>query len=82
MRSPATAHAQTIPMSVTTLIWPWPATRPPSSIAVSPGAIRPMNAPVSKNARAPTSTYVHGPSVSPTLISDSSRFGSLTRPVP
>ena len=37
VRSPATAHAQTTAIIVRTSTWPWPATRPPSSSAVSPG---------------------------------------------
>ena len=42
---------------------PWAATTPPRTIAVSPGAISPTNAPVSRNARPATSAYVHAPSV-------------------
>ncbi len=51
----ATAHAQTIAISTASEIRPWPATRPPTITAVSPGAMRPTNAPVSRNASAPTS---------------------------
>ena len=37
MRSPATQHTQTIAISASSEIWPWPATRPPTITAVSPG---------------------------------------------
>jgi hypothetical protein len=55
VRSPSTAHAHTIAISTNSEIWPWPATSPPTITAVSPGATNPTNAPVSRNASAPTS---------------------------
>ena len=53
-RSPATAHAHVMAISNVSEISPWPATTPPTITVVSPGAIRPMNAPVSRKARMPT----------------------------
>ncbi len=44
-----------IEISTSRSILPWPATRPPTSTAVSPGATSPTNAPVSRNASTPTS---------------------------
>ena len=52
--SPSTAQVQTIAISSSSEISPWPATSPPTITVVSPGAIRPMNAPVSRNASTPT----------------------------
>ena len=46
----ATQQAQTIAISASSEISPWPATRPPTITAVSPGATKPRNAPVSRNA--------------------------------
>src|SRR5215208_6725994 len=53
---------------------PWPATTPPARTIVSPGAISPMNAPVSRNADTPTTAYVHAPSAS--AMSSITFFGS------
>ena len=56
--SPATAQAQTSPISMPMSISPWPATTPPTITTVSPGPMRPTKAPVSRNANAPTRMYV------------------------
>ena len=54
-RSPPAAATQAMAIIAGRLMSPCAATTPPSTIAVSPGARRPMNAPVSANARAATS---------------------------
>jgi hypothetical protein len=50
-------------------------------MAVSPGAISPTNAPVSRNASPATSAYVQVPSVSERCVSVPSRSGMRTTPV-
>ena len=62
--SPSTAQTQTRPISGSRSISPWPAITPPAITTVSPGAIRPTKAPVSRKAMMPTSRYVQAPSVS------------------
>ena len=52
--SPRTADNQTIPMSGSREIVPCPATTPAAMTIVSPGATRPTNAPVSRNAATAT----------------------------
>ncbi len=53
--SPTTAQAQTTPISGSSWISPWPAITPPAITTVSPGAMRPTKAPVSRKANTPTS---------------------------
>ena len=53
--SPSTAQIQTIPISGSRSISPWPAITPPAITTVSPGATSPTNAPVSRKAITPTS---------------------------
>ena len=53
--SPSTAQTQTSPISGIRSISPCPAITPPAITTVSPGAIRPTKAPVSRNAITPTS---------------------------
>ena len=55
VRSPRTAAVHTIAISTSSEICPWPATSPPTITVVSPGAISPTNAPVSRYAITPTS---------------------------
>ena len=64
--SPSTAQPQTTPIRGSSSISPWPAITPAAITIVSPGATSPTNAPVSRNAATPTTTYVHAPSVSAT----------------
>jgi hypothetical protein len=52
--SPAHAENQTIASVRITFVSPTPATAPPRITNVSPGATRPTNAPVSRNASTPT----------------------------
>src|SRR4051812_46513781 len=79
-RSPRAAAVQATRIIAGRLTSPCAATTPPRTIAVSPGAMRPMNAPVSANASAATSAYVHGPSVSERSVSAPWRSGARTRP--
>jgi hypothetical protein len=53
--SPLNVHAQTSGISTQMSIVPCPAITPPSRIVNSPGATRPMKAPVSAKAMTPTS---------------------------
>ena len=53
--SPPKAQIHAIGIMTASEISPEAATTPPSASAVSPGAMRPTNAPVSRNASAPTS---------------------------
>jgi hypothetical protein len=53
--SPAMQQAQVRPISGRMAIVPWPAITPPAITTVSPGATSPTKAPVSRNARPPTS---------------------------
>ena len=57
--SPAAAQIHAIGIMIQSWMSPAAATTPPSASAVSPGAMSPTNAPVSRNASAPTSAYVH-----------------------
>ncbi len=72
--SPSTAQTHTSPISGSRSISPWPAITPPAITTVSPGAIRPTKAPVSRKAMMPTSRYVQAPSVS--AMSPISSLGS------
>ena len=79
-RSPSAAAIQATRIITGRLTSPCAATTPPRTMAVSPGASRPMNAPVSANASAATSAYVHVPRVSERSVSAPSRSGIATRP--
>src|SRR4051812_44867981 len=79
-RSPSAAALQATAIITGSETSPWAATTPPSTSAVSPGAISPTNAPVSRNAMPATSAYVHGPSVCERSSSAPSTSGSSTTP--
>ena len=53
--SPRIAQIQTIAISGSSEIVPWPAITPPAITTVSPGATSPTKAPVSRKAITPTS---------------------------
>ena len=72
--SPSHAETHTTAIVTTIDVVPLPAIAPASTTAVSPGNTRPTNAPVSRKASAPTTTYVHWPSESEMSSSACSRL--------